>query len=261
VRTRPRLVTWLSIVASPCLAFAAPNPQTPTTVAAGATTLLTQLAAAFSGGNIVHQVQLTGNATWEVGSLDDSGTATLSAAAAGSSQLQLSLSASGARTELQSGQGTSMSCTWSGADGVAHPIDPGNCWRPMNWFLPALSLQPSLLPTYLGAADLGTGAVGFSDASYRHLQCQLVFPALATGVASYNMQRSTTDLGLDPTSLLPAVLSYSIWPDNGASVPIAIEIHYSNYKAVDGVQIPFTIERYINGSLQLAIAITSAQVS
>jgi hypothetical protein len=30
---------------------------------------------------------------------------------------------------------------------------------------------------------------------------------------------------------------------------------------VNGVQIPFTIQRYINGSLQLEIDITSAQVN
>jgi hypothetical protein len=68
-------------------------------------------------------------------------------------------------------------------------------------------------------------------------------------------------LGLDPTTYLPAVLSYSIRPDNGQAIPIAVEIHYANYKAVNGVQIPFTIERYINGTLQLEIAVSSAQVN
>ena len=80
-------------------------------------------------------------------------------------------------------------------------------------------------------------------------------------LASDIMQRSTADLGLDPASSLPAVLAYSIRPDNGAPIPIAIEIHYSNYQAVNGVQIPFTIQRYVNGSLQLEISVSSAQVN
>lgn len=110
--------------------------------------------------NDFHQVQLTGTATWHVGSLEDSGSATLSAATTGSSRMQLSLSASGTRTEAQTGQGSDLSCTWAAEDAVAHTIDPGNCWRPVIWFLPPLSLQPSLLPSYFGAVDLGTGKVG-----------------------------------------------------------------------------------------------------
>jgi hypothetical protein len=227
---------------------------------ANATSLLGQLSTAFSGGNVVHQVQLTGNASWHAGSLNDTGSATLSAATTGASQLQLSLS-SGTRTETASGEGTSLICTWAGEDGVTHSIDPGNCWRPFVWFLPPLSLQPSLLPSYLGAVDLGSGKVGFGSTTYRHFQGELVFPNLTGTLTSDIMQRSTADIGLNSTSLLPAVLSYNIRPDNGAPIPIAVEIHYSNYQPINGVQIPFTIQRYINGTLQLEISVTSAQVN
>jgi hypothetical protein len=75
------------------------------------------------------------------------------------------------------------------------------------------------------------------------------------------MQSSTTDLGLDPVSLLPAVLTYTLYPASGSSTPITIEIDFSNYTAVSGVQIPFTIQRYVNGSLQLAITLSSAQIN
>lgn len=72
---------------------------------------------------------------------------------------------------------------------------------------------------------------------------------------------STTDIGLDTVSLLPAVLAYSVHPDNGAPVSIAIEIHYSDYRTVSGVQIPFHIQRYVNGFLQLDILVSSAAVN
>jgi hypothetical protein len=137
---------------------------------------------------------------------------------------------------------------------------PPLCWRPVIWFLPPLSLQPSLLPSYLGAVDLGPSTIGFGTAMYRHLQGKLVLPSLTTKLAGDIMERSAVDLGLDPASLLPAVLTYSVRPDNGAPIPTAIEIHYSNYQTVNGVKVPFTIQRYVNGSLQLDIAVTSAQV-
>jgi hypothetical protein len=57
------------------------------------------------------------------------------------------------------------------------------------------------------------------------------------------------------------VLAYSIHPDNGAPVAIAIEVHYSDYHAVNGVQIPFLIQRYVNGALQLEIQVSSAQIN
>jgi hypothetical protein len=176
-----------------------------TTSTSSATALISQLSNAFSGGNVVHQVQLTGTAAWHAGSFNDEGPATLSATATGSSQLQLSLS-SGSRSETQSGQGTDLACTWTGADGVAHNVDPGNCWRPVLWLLPPLSLQPSQLPSYLGAMDLGTGAVGFGTQSYRHLQTDLVLPNLSDSLTNTMMQRSTADVGLDPTSILTTAL-------------------------------------------------------
>jgi hypothetical protein len=256
------LLTCCYLLTAPrCMLAATPAATTAASTGANATALITQLSTAFSGGNIVHQIQLTGNASWHVGSVNDTGSATLSAATTGTSQVQLSLSSTGTRVESQSGQGINQDCTWSGEDSVAHEIDPGNCWRPVVWFLPSLSLQPSLLPSYLGAVDLGSSTVGFGTETYRHLQSDLVLPDLNGSLASDIMQRSTADIGLDPVSFLPAVLSYSIRPDNGAPISIAVEIHYGNYQAINGVQIPFTIQRYINGSLQLQIDVNSAQVN
>lgn len=232
--------------------------QTPQPANAGA--ILSQLNTAISGGQAIQQVQLTGTATWNAGGLLDSGTASLTASTNGSSQLQLTLAASGQRTETQTGTGSSADCQWAGADGVANEVAVGNCWKPSLWFFPALSLQPSALPTYLGVVDLGSGAVGSGPNLYRHLQCQLGFAIIPSALATSVAAQSVSDLGLDPETLLPAVLSYSILPDSGPPTPIAIEIHYSNYQTVNGVQIPFLIQRYVNGSLQLSIAVASAQI-
>jgi hypothetical protein len=173
----------------------------------------------------------------------------------------LQLAAAGQRTESQTGAGTSAGCQWAGADGVGHAVYLDNCWRPELWFLPSLSLQPSLLPSYFNAVDLGVGTVGFSGNAYRHLQSQLVFSNLSTSMSANLAQQSIMDLGLDPTTLLPAVLAYTVRPDNGAQTQIAIEIHYSSYQSVNGVQVPFHIQRYVNGALQLDILISSAQVN
>lgn len=223
--------------------------------------LLNQLSTAFSGGKTVQRVQLSGSATWKAGGLEDSGTVSLTASADGSSEMQLFLASTGQRTETQAAGGPDATCQWAGADGHTHEIRSGACWRPVNWLLPTLSLQPSLLNANTGIVDLGSGAVGSNPIIYRHLQSQFVFPDLSKSTVADVMQRSTTDVGLDPVSLLPAALTYSVHPDNGAMMLISIEVRYSDYRVVGGAQIPFTIQRYVNGSLQLQISISSAQVN
>lgn len=229
--------------------------------ASNASGLLSQLSAAFSGGKAVQRVQMSGSATWQTGSLEDFGAVSLTASADGSSEMQLSLASRGQRTETQTAGGPDATCQWAGTDGVSHEIRSGSCWRSALWFLPALSLQTSLLPGNLAVSDLGAGAVGSENTAYRHLRSLYAVSGLPSARTTDIAQQSTADLGLDPGSLLPAVFAYSVHPDNGAQVAIAIEVRYSDYRIVDGAQIPFHIQRYVNGSLQLDILLTSAQIN
>ncbi len=233
--------------------------QTSNAPQTNATAVLQQIWTAFSGSNAISQVQLTANATWYAGSLVDSGTATLTANSSGAAQMQLALAQKGAWTESQTAFGIGMTCQWSGANAVAYTGDFLNCLKPAVWFLPSLSLQPPSIPTGVGVADLGVGAVG--PGSYRHLQSQAVLQAMPSYLLSASMTSSTTDIGFDPNTLLPAVLLWQVHPDNGIQIDIPVQILYTNYQKVNGVVIPFTIQRYINGSLQLELQITSVQFS
>ena len=174
--------------------------------------------------------------------------------------MQLSLANSGQTTKSQRGVVSNAVCQWSGSDAIVDQINAINCWKPTNSFFPALSLQPSLIPSNLGLVDLGTRPVGFSSNSYRHLQGKLVFAGQNAQLASLVAQQGIVDLGLDPATMLPAVLAYSVIPDVGSPTPIAIEFHYSNYQLVNGVEIPFSDQRYVNGSLQLQINVSAAQI-
>ena len=228
---------------------------------ANARNVLGDLSTAFSVGKTIQNVRISGYASWYAGSLEDSGTVTLTASADGSSQMQLLLGGSGKRTETQAGVGSNATCSWAGADGITHEVRSGSCWRPVLWFLPALSLQTSSLSGSLRVVDLGMGTVGGSTNIHRHLQSQITLSDVPDALATDVMQQSKTEIGLDPISHLPTTLTYSVRPDSGAQVAIAIEVHYSDYRTVDGVQIPFLIQRYVNGSLQLEIHINSAEIN
>jgi len=152
-----------------------------------------------------------------------------------------------------------MNCSWAGSDETSHSGDLMNCLKPAVWFLPSISLQPASIPSGVGFADLGVGAVG--SGIYRHLQSQAVLSAMPNQLLSQSMEASTMDIGFDSSTLLPSVLKYQVHPDNGAQVNIPIEIRYSDYRKIDGAEIPFLIQRYVNGSLQLEIHVSSAQIS
>jgi hypothetical protein len=229
------------------------------TASTSATNALARLNQAFSQGKPVSDVNLTGTANWIVGSTTDSGSFTLTASRTGSSSMQLSLG-EGSRSESTVGSGSAMQCQWSDKNGQSHNVDAANCWKPVVWFLPAFSLQPGLIPSILGVADLGNGTVGSSEGSLHHLQSQVVLNEKSRFLVTDVTRQSTTDLGLDPTSYLPSVLAYSVMPDRGSITPVSIEIHYGDYRVVDGVQIPFSIQRYVNGSLQLDLSLTNAQI-
>jgi hypothetical protein len=252
--------TFLGIALASSLQIAAAAQEAPTQNAS-TSNVISQLSTAFSGGRAFQRVQISGDAAWYAGSQEDSGTVTLTASSDGSSQMELNLAATGKKTETQSGVGSSSNCQWSGADGVAHRVDHGNCWRAIPWILPAIALHPSVLSSQYRFTDIGAGAVGSGTGVYRHVQGRLAQSGFSGMIDRENKARSTTDIGLDPVTHLPAVLAYSVHPDSGAPLQVTFEVRYSDYRAVEGAQIPFHIERYVNGSLQLDIHVTSAVIN
>jgi hypothetical protein len=231
-----------------------PNPAGSSAVAS-----LAALSQAFSQGQPVTHAVMRGTATWTAGSTTDSGPVTLTIAPDGSARMDLSIPSAGAQAEASSGSLEGRQCQWGDKTGTLHGVDSRNCWKTMLWFLPAYSLQPTVLaPSKQAVVDYGLTTVGATATPYRHLQSQFFFSLPTADQAKEVARVSTTDLGLDPATYLPAVLSYSLFPESGADTPIAVEVRYAQYALVGGVQLPFSIQRFINGSLQLDITISSA---
>jgi hypothetical protein len=69
------------------------------------------------------------------------------------------------------------------------------------------------------------------------------------------------DFFLDPTTLLPLGLSYTTHPDNNALLDISVEVQFSDYQSVGGVQIPFHVQKLLNGGLALDLQIHSATLN
>jgi hypothetical protein len=72
---------------------------------------------------------------------------------------------------------------------------------------------------------------------------------------------SAENIYLDAASFLPVAFSFNTHPDDDEATNILVEIDFSNYEPVNGVQVPMRVQKLINGGLALDVAVTSAAVN
>jgi hypothetical protein len=234
------------------------GPQTPTssTSSQQATMLLAKSATALTGSTALQDVMLSGTAERIAGSDDDTGTVVLKATADGHSRMDLNLS-SGNRTEIRSLDPNGPVGAWSGPDGAQHAISNHNLLTDPSWFFCAFTLarmtsSQATTATYIGQESL-------NEQTVLHVS---VTPRLSTGYGQTLLQHlSQMDLFVDPATSLPVALSFNVHPDNNASLDIPAQIQFSDYRNINGIQIPFHIQKLINNSLVLDLKIQSAALN
>ncbi len=224
-----------------------------------ATAVIAQIAKSFAPLQPVSTVKLTGQVIWHSGASEDAGPITLMAGSDGSQSFTAQLASMGARTENQTAIGAGMSCAWARSDNAEHNSDDASCQKSVPWALPALALQLAKIPAAAGYTDLGSATL--NGTAYRHLQGQLVFANLPAKRLKQSVAESTMDAYVDPQTFDLGVLRYQVHADDNPALTIQVEIRYGRVTAVNGVRIPFLIQRYINGTLQLEIVVSSAQIS
>jgi len=246
-----------------------------------ATAILQQSLAAQTGGAPITDVTLTGSARRIAGSDDETGTATLKATAAGDSRVDLRFP-SGNRLEIRNhaalplpgslppGVPASVAQTaqpvgaWSGPDGVLHATAGQNLMNDATWFLPSstlgklVSAPPQVwLLSYVGSETRDGQSVVHVSASLS------VAPSSNTPprIASLIQHLSQMDIFLDSGTLLPVALTFNTHPDNDALVDIPAEIHFSDYRPMSGVRVPFRVQKYLNNGLVLDLQFANVSVN
>jgi hypothetical protein len=236
----------LSISISFLLSFCLSAQQTSTS-SPQALTFLQRSHSGLAGGQVLTDVTLTGTARRIAGSDDETGTVVLTATATGSSKIALSF-ASGNRNEVRTNSSSGPAGSWSGPDGTAHPISYHNLMTDAGLF-PAFALANLLasqntVATYVGQAT-------WNGHSVQHLRFQQQFPSQSANVAALLQGLSQMDIYLDAATALPVSLVYNIHPDNDAGLDLPVEIDFSDYRPVNGPQVPFHVQKSINNSLAL----------
>ncbi len=230
----------------------------PQTSSAQATDLLRQSAAALTGRVTVSDVTLSGTARRIAGSDDDTGTAILKGLASGAGRTDLSLS-SGQRSEVQNLSATAPAGSWSGPDGVAHVMAYHNLLSEPAWFFPAFAISRRLsgsgfVATYLGHETRNGQAVD-------HVSVSQTSPSRTSSKGLSFEHLSQVDFFLDSTTLLPSAIAFSIHPDDNALLDIPVEVRFSDYRPVNGAQVPHHVQKFLNNSLLLDFQVESVTLN
>lgn len=283
--SRPALVLLTcSLFAVALRAQQSATPVPPNTWDPQAVSLLQKSLAVQVGTAQVTDVTLNGIAQWTAGSDDESGTATLMATEVGDSKLSLNLS-SGALTEIRNHAGTPLVGTlppdapaqasqpqpvgaWSGPDGITHGMAGHNVMTDATWFFPLATLSrladaPDYTISFIGPEIHDGQSVIHISVSQQIAQTSStssggMATAIPPNIAAELQHLSQMEIYLNSQTLLPVALAFNAHPDNNALIDIPTEIQFSNYQAVNEIQVPFHVQRYLNGSLTLDLQFSSA---
>ena len=209
---------------------------------------------AISPNAALSDITLQGTVNYTAGSDEEGGTVTLVALGNQMSLASLSLTG-GSRQEIRNGP----LGVWTGPNGVPTAMATYNCVVDASWFFPALALQGLSSDPTLGAIDLGPAE--WSGVSAVHLQFSHVLPGQAAAATAQLQGLSTLDLYLDPQTLLPLALDFNAHPDNNVNVNIPVEIQFGSYRTVNGVQVPFRVQKLFQGTLQLDIFVSQVAIN
>jgi hypothetical protein len=211
----------------------------------------------FSSAGFVSRVEMNGSAAWRYGSDQQTGSVVLQANANGESRLELRLN-QGTRVETQNAfTDADRTCKWSGFDGVEHDTASHNCWSSTVWFLPQVTMQVGA-----GAPDDVASSTVSADGKTGRLHHERHVANARKGQA-YKLlaQLSAVDLEIDASTGLAQSLLFNTHPDNDAGTDIPTEIRFSDYRNVQGVTIPFHVQKFVNDSLVLDLQVSDARVS
>jgi len=209
---------------------------------------------ALIGGTPLNDITLQGSAAYTAGSDQEMGPATLVALGNQQSRVTLNLS-NGQRQEIRSG----MAGVWVGADATPHAMGSHNCLIDAAWFYPGFTLQALVSDPTLAISLLGPEV--HAGEAVLHLVLARVLPRKNANAVALVQRISTMHLYLDAASLLPAAFAFNVHPERDTNTDIPFEIRFAGYRTSNGVQVPTRIQRYIQNSLVLDIAVANAAVN
>jgi hypothetical protein len=207
---------------------------------------------AMIGSSTVTDVTLTGSVVWTGNGTSENGTGIFLALGTAESRFDLTLSG-GTRTEIRDASTGVALGQWVAESGASGLFAPQNTMTDPVWFFPplgSLAAGPNVVLAYIGQETR-------NGASVQHLQSYVYQPA-PPGGGPTPQQLSTIDFYLDATALLPLATVFNAHPDNNPNSNIQIEIDFSNYQPISGVNVPMHIQESSQGGILIDLSVSGA---
>lgn len=256
-RTFLALPVFLAFTISAISQTAVTTTSTSQTSDPPALTLAAQAMAALTGGQQVSDVTLTGTATETAGATVNSGTATFKAKGLWESRTDFGASNHAEIRTLDS-SGHPIGA-WTTPDGMTHAMAFHNVWSDAALFFPALSSLSAATQTNMIAKYVGQETIDGS--TVQHLEFFHTADSTLSALAGDLPALSRIDIFLDATSLLPVETKFITHANSDANVNIAIEVDYSNYQSVNGVQIPFHVQKLLSGGVIVDFLVSQTAIN
>lgn len=231
--------------------------STPAPRDAQAVSVLQRSLAALAGTTSLTDVTLNANANYVAGSDEETGSATLKATAIGRGRVDLSLSG-GQRSEVMDASQAAPTGSWCGPDGAWHATVAHNLYSDPTWFFPIFLIRRAVTGTDYAISPMD--AETQNGVAVEHIAIYQS-SGFAAQQATKIQGLGEIDLYLNVSTLLPVRLVFNTHADTNVLVNIPVAIEYSNYQLVQGVSIPYHIQKYINNGLALDLTVSSAQMN
>jgi hypothetical protein len=232
--------------------------QSPTGSTLSASAVLQRSYISLVGATSLTDVTLSGSATRIAGSDNETGTATYEALGSGASRLDGSYP-SGVRSEIRANITTAPMGAWSGPDGIQHPIAFHNLRNSAGLF-PAFSLALLLYSSQTVNAQIIGEEIKAGQPVY-HVAISQAVPQLSAQTAALSQHLTQIDMYINTSSFLPVAFNFNTHPEDDAGQDVPVELLFSEYRLVNGVQIPFRVQKYLNNGLVLDLTFESAAIN
>lgn len=216
------------------------------------------LAVQAGAGAPLADITLSGAAHRFAGSPDETGAVVVRALSTGEARMDLSFP-SGTSAEIFGNSDKGPVGAWSGPDGIQHPIPVFDSVTDPAWFSPAMMLGKWMLPSRTVAS--GEDAQTKDGQSLMHLSVARIFSQSPAHIQARMQRDSKMEIYLDPQTLLPSSITFNTHPDNSVLTSIPVEIRFSDYRKVSGVEVAFHVQKYLNGGLFLDLQFDHADLN
>ena len=204
---------------------------------------------AFNRGQTSSPIHLTGSARIIAGNKETNVPVTVDASSDGSAQLSFQVEG-GASTTSWGSIASGRACSRTIGD-TSVPLSANECWLAVPWFSPQAVFAGDRDSTIAFTSVTGDGTSLSLAASINLVEGK---PAISKKIVAW----STVTITMD-TSFLPSTMRYKQQTDDGSFRSVDILIRYSQYKTVNGITLPYQIDRYVNGTLQTTLSFDTPQ--